>query len=175
MSTNPPEVVASGTTNTFTVGGAAVAVDAGLRGSPSGSRFDRCHGDDLVRHTAVGRHAQFHQPERHQRQLCRRRADLERRATVAQYVTALQSVTFSTTNVNKTTRAISIVAFDGALQSTAAEQVKVSIAPPVVTPSGATGYYTLGGAAIAVDSGVDGFVLRHGPDGGDGDDLARHA
>ena len=29
--------MASGTTNTFTVGGAAVGVDAGLAGSPSGS------------------------------------------------------------------------------------------------------------------------------------------
>ena len=50
-------------------------------------------------------------------------------ATVAQYQTALQSVTFSTTSTNTTARAISIVALDNSLTSTAAaETVDVSTA-----------------------------------------------
>ena len=52
-------------------------------------------------------------------------------ATPAQYQAALQSVTFSTTSTNTTTRAISIVVSDGPLVSgSAAEQVNVSTTPP---------------------------------------------
>ena len=76
--TTAPVVTPSGTTNTFTVGGSAVAVDSGVDGVVGRQRSDRRHGDDLVRHAAVGRHAQLHQSERHHRQLQARRADPER-------------------------------------------------------------------------------------------------
>ncbi len=50
-------------------------------------------------------------------------------ATVAQYQTALQSITFSTTSSNTTARQIAVVASDDTLDSTAAsETVDVSIA-----------------------------------------------
>jgi len=76
-------------------------------------------------------------------------------ATPAQYQTALESVTFSTTSSNTTTRSISIVAMDGALNSnTGAESVQVAIAAPVVTPSGTINTFTLGGGAVAVDAGL---------------------
>ena len=62
-------------------------------------------------------------------------------ATVAQYQTALRSVTFSTTSSNTTARSIGVVALDNSLTSTsAAEFVKVAIGAPVVSPSG-TGQY----------------------------------
>ena len=57
-------------------------------------------------------------------------------ATVSQYVTALQSVTFATTSAVTTTRSLSIVAYDGSLDSSpAGESVNVAIAAPVVTTS----------------------------------------
>ena len=43
-------------------------------------------------------------------------------ATPAQYQTALQSVTFSTTSTSTTTRSISIVAIDGASNSNSAAE-----------------------------------------------------
>ena len=54
-------------------------------------------------------------------------------ATVAQYQTALQSVSFSSTGTNTTTRSISIVTIDGAIDSNiAAETMNVS-APVTIT------------------------------------------
>ena len=76
-------------------------------------------------------------------------------ATPAQYQTALQSVTFSTTSTNTTTRSISIVALDGSLdQQCGGRERQGGIAAPVVTPSGTTNTFTVGGRPVAVDSGV---------------------
>ena len=81
-------------------------------------------------------------------------------ATPAQYQTALQSVTFATTSLNTTTRTINVVALDSSDTgdvpgNTGVDTVAVAIAAPVVTASGSTGQaFTLGGAAVAVDSGL---------------------
>jgi uncharacterized repeat protein (TIGR03803 family) len=79
-------------------------------------------------------------------------------ATPAQYQQALQLITFSTTSTVAGTRSLSIVVYDGSLASNpAAESVNVAAStagPPVVTPSGVTGIYTIGGAAVAIDSGL---------------------
>ena len=80
-------------------------------------------------------------------------------ATVGQYQTALQSVTFSTTSTVKGTRTVDVVADDSAASpttsNTAVDTVVVAIAAPVVTASGSTGQtFTLGGSAVAVDSGI---------------------
>ena len=74
-------------------------------------------------------------------------------ATPAQYQAALQSITFSTTSTNITTRSISIVADDGNVSSNSAAEQMV-IAAPTITPSGTTNTFLIGGAAVAVDSGV---------------------
>jgi trimeric autotransporter adhesin len=72
-------------------------------------------------------------------------------ATLAQYQAALQSVTFSSTSSNITTRSISIVARDSKASSDPApEQVVISLA--AINPSGATNTFTVGGSAVPVDS-----------------------
>jgi uncharacterized repeat protein (TIGR03803 family) len=74
-------------------------------------------------------------------------------ATPAQYEAALQSITFSSTSTSTTTRSIAIVAVDGDLVSnSAAEQVVIDA--PVVTQSGTTSTFLVGGVAVAVDVGL---------------------
>ena len=76
-------------------------------------------------------------------------------ATVAQYQTALDSVTFSTTSTSTTARQISVVASDNTLTSTAeSETVDITILPPTVTASGKTNTFVLGGSAVAIDLGA---------------------
>ena len=58
-----PVVTPSGTTNTFTVGGAAVAVDSGV--TVTSCDTDLTGATVTITQLSVGRHAQFHQPERH--------------------------------------------------------------------------------------------------------------
>ena len=150
-----PVVTPSGTTNSFTVGGAAVAVDSGV----TVTSYDT----DLTGATVTisagtlqsGDSLNFTNQNGITGSYSGGVLTLSGSATPAQYQTALQSVTFSTTSTNTTTRSLSIVALDNALTSNAAaESVKVAIAAPVVTPSGTTNTFTVGGAAVAVDSGV---------------------
>ena len=75
-------------------------------------------------------------------------------ATPAQYQTALQSVTFSTTSTSSVARSVSIVALDNALASNSVTKSVKIIAAPVVTASGTTNTFTVGGTAVAVDAGV---------------------
>ena len=80
-------------------------------------------------------------------------------STVANYQTALASVTYNNTsqNPNTTNRVVSFTANDGvAASNTATKTVSVTAVnnAPVVTLSGSTPSYTEGGAAVAVDSGV---------------------
>ena len=136
VSTDLPELVASGTTNTFIVGGPAVAVDAGLGGSPSGTDLTGATLTISSDTLQSGDTLNFINPGGISGSYAAGVLTLSGAASMGQYVTALQSVTFSTSNANTTTRAISIVALDGALQSAAAlEQLNVLTAPPVVTPS----------------------------------------
>jgi subtilase family serine protease len=150
-----PVVTASGTTGTFTVGGSAVAVDAGVTESSYDTDLSGASvtisagtlqsGDTLIFNNQNGISGSYASGT----------LTLSGSATPGQYQTALESVTFSTGSLNTTPRALSIVANDGALTSnTAAETVDVAIGPPVVTPSGSTGTFTVGGLAVAVDAGV---------------------
>ena len=155
VSTTVPSLTPSGTTNTYTVGGSAVAVDSGLMGSPSGSDLTGATMTISAGTLQSGDTLNFTNQNGISGNYSGGVLTLSGFATVAQYQTALQSVTFSTTSTNTTTRSISVVAVDGSLDSSpAAESVNVMIAPPVVTPSGTTNTFTVGGAAVAVDSGV---------------------
>jgi cyclophilin family peptidyl-prolyl cis-trans isomerase len=150
----PPVVTPSGTTNTFTVGGAAVAVDSGvivtaveadLTSATVTISSGTLQSDDALNFT-------------NQNGITGAYSDgvlaLSGSATPAQYQTALQSVTFSTTSNSPVTRSLAIVAlYNSAASNSAAESVKV-IAAPIVTPSGKINTFTLGGAAVAVDSGL---------------------
>ena len=72
-----PVVTPSGTTNAFDLGGSAVAVDSGVTVTSYDTDLTGADGHDRLR-LPVGRHAPFHQPEWHQRQLLRGRAHPER-------------------------------------------------------------------------------------------------
>ena len=151
----PPVVTASGTTNTFTLGGSAVAVDSGLTvsfgsGDLTGATLTISSGT-----LQTGDALNFTNQNGITGTYSDGKLTLSGSATPAQYQTALQSVKFSTTSDNTTTRAIAVVAVDDSLASTStAENVKVAIAAPVVTASGAVNTFTIDGAAVAVDSGV---------------------
>ena len=122
-------VTASGTTNTFTVGGTAVAVDSGVTVTSNDTDLSGATvtissgtlqtGDTLNFSTQNGITGSFSGGV----------LTLSGSATAAQYQTALQSVTFSTTSTNTTTRAIAVVALDSSLTSNSvAESVKVTAA-----------------------------------------------
>ena len=154
-----PVVTASGTTNTFTVGGAAVAVDSGITVTSYDSDLTGATVTISVGTLQSGDTLNFTNQNGISGSYSAGTLTLSGSATPAQYQTALQSVTFSTTSTNKTTRSLSVVALDtndtGSVASnTAAESVNVKIAAPVVTPSGVTNTFTVGGAAVAVDSGI---------------------
>jgi hypothetical protein len=149
-----PVVTPSGTTHSFTFGGSQVAVDSGVKVTSSDTDLTGASvtissgtvqsGDSLIFTNQNGITGSYASGT----------LTLSGSATPAQYQTALQSVACSTTTSNSTTRTIAIVAHDNSLTSnSAAESVKV-ITAPVVTPSGTTNTYTVGGSSVAVDSGV---------------------
>ena len=148
---NLPVVTPSGVHNTFTFGGSAVAVDSGVTladAAPTGATL-------TINNPQSGDMLNFTNQNGISGGYSGGVLTLTGSATTAQYQSALQSVTFSTTSNIKTTRSISIVAFDGALASNpAAESVLVAFPAPVVTASGSTASYTAGAAAVVVDSGV---------------------
>ena len=152
-----PVVTPSGTTNTFVIGGAAVAVDAGV--TVTSADIDLTGATVTINNFQSGDKLNFTNQNGISGSYAGGLLTLSGSATPAQYQTALQSVTFSTTSTNTATRSISIVALDAndtgdVPSNTAAETVKVAAAAPVVTPSGTTNTFTLGGSAVAVDAGV---------------------
>ena len=164
----------SGTTNTFTLGGSVFAVDSGVAVSPYDANLSGAT-------VTIGTGYQSADAPHFTNQngisgtYSGGVLTLSGIATPAQYQTALQSVTFSTTSTNTTTREISIVAFAGALTSnSAAEQVDVSTTLPTLTPSGTTNTATVRGPAVAVDSGLTGKSQQLRPDRCHRDDLGRH-
>ena len=153
-----PVVKPSGTTNTFTLGGTAVAVDSGVTVTSSDTdltgatvTINNYQSGDLLDYTPIDGIT-----------IASNTAgllSLTGSATPSQYTAALQSVTFSTTSTTNTARSLSIVALDAndtgdVPSNTGAETVDVEISAPVVKPSGTTNTFTLGGTAVAVDSGV---------------------
>ena len=118
-------------------------------------RPDRCHGDDLVRHAAVGRYAPFHHSERHQRQLLRRRADLERQRHARPISDGLAVGHVLHDQHSTVARSIAIVALDNtATQQCRRPRASRSIAAPMVTASGTANIFKIGGTAVAVDAGI---------------------
>ena len=82
-------------------------------------------------------------------------------ATPAQYQTAIQSITFSSTSSNPATREISLVAADdNNTQSSNTVYSLVNVtgsaptSPPTVTSGGTPALYTAGGNAVTVDGGI---------------------
>jgi hypothetical protein len=124
-----PVVAASGTTGTYTVGGTAVAVDAGVTVSSDDPDITGAKVTISSGTLQTGDTLNFTNQNGITGSFSGGVLTLSGSATPAQYQTALQSVTFSTTSTNSTTRSIAVVALDGLLTSTAAaESVQVTAA-----------------------------------------------
>ena len=106
-----PVVTASGTTNLFRPGGAAVAVDSGVMVSSSGS--DLSGATETIGNYQSGDTLNFTNQNGISGSYASGVLTLSGSATPAQYQAALQSVTFSTTSTSTVTRSLSIVVEDG--------------------------------------------------------------
>ena len=153
----PPVVTPSVATHTFTVGGSAVAIDSGM--TVSSYDADLTGATETIANYQSGDSLHFNNQSGISGSYSAGVLTLTGSATPAQYQTALRSVTFSTTSLNTATRTVDVVALDGSASpttsNTGVDTVAVAFAPPVVTTSGSTGQtVTVGGAAVAVDSGV---------------------
>jgi uncharacterized repeat protein (TIGR03803 family) len=141
-----------------TVGGPAVAVDSGV--AISSCDTDITGASETITNDQSGDTLNFTNQNGISGSYSAGVLTLSGSATPAQYQAALQSVTFSTTNLNTTTRTVDVVADDAndtgnVPSNTGVDTVNVVIAAPVVTPSGTTGTFTLGLSPVAVDSGID--------------------
>ncbi len=150
----PVVTPSANTGQTFTVGSSAVAVDSGV--AVSSQDIDITGASIQIANYQSGDTLNFTYQNGISGSYSAGLLTLTGSATPAQYTTALQSVTFSTSSINTSARSLSIVAIDGSLNSNpAAESVNVALPPPIVTPSEETGQtFTLGALAVAVDSGV---------------------
>ncbi len=127
FSLNALAVTPSGTTNTFSVGGAAVAVDSGLTVFSSDTDLERATATISSGTLQPGDSLNFTNQNGISGVYSGGVLTLTGSATVAQYQTALQSVTFSSTSTGTITRSVSIVAFDDSLTSNVtSEDVNVS-------------------------------------------------
>jgi hypothetical protein len=133
-----PVVTPSGTTQTFTIGGPAVAVDSGL--TVTSDDTDLTGATMTINNVKPGDTLHFVSQNGIIGNYTGGVLTLSGSATPAQYTAALQSVTFSTTSTSTVLRSISIVALDthdtGDVPSnSAAESVNVMSAATVVGPS----------------------------------------
>ncbi len=152
-----PVVSTSGSTGqTYTLGGSAVAVDSGI--SVTSSDTDITGASETIANYQSGDSLNYTPIDGIT--IASNSGgvlNLTGSATPAQYTAALQSVTFSTTSINQSTRTIDVVADDSAASpttsNTGVDTVKVAIAPPVVTAN-QTAKASTAGQTVAVDSAV---------------------
>ncbi len=157
VSSAPPVVSTSGSTGqTYTLGGSAVAVDSGI--SVTSSDTDITGASETIANYQSGDALNYTPIDGIT--IASNSGGvltLTGSATPAQYTAALQSVTFSTTSINQTTRTVDVVADDSAASpttsNTGVDTVKVAIAPPVVTAN-QTAKASTAGQTVAVDSAV---------------------
>ena len=123
----PPTLKASGTVNTFSIGGTPVPVDKGLTVQRRHRRFDRRHGDDHSSALQTGDTLNFTSQNGISGSYSGGVLTLTGSATVAQYQTALDSISFSSTSSSTTTRAISVAV--SRARSKATRWTKASTSP----------------------------------------------
>ncbi|MGO8798633.1 MAG: hypothetical protein ACLQJL_06065 [Roseiarcus sp.] len=150
----PPVLSNGGNTATYTIGGAAQAVDAGLAVSDPDS-LDLAGatvaisgglqtGDTLNFTTQNGIAGSYN--------AISGVLTLTGSATVAAYQAALESVTFSTSSASASARTISWQVTDGTLTSnTISSAVDIVYLPPTLGGAGDTVTYTSGGSNVAID------------------------
>jgi ribosomal protein S11 len=152
--TEPPVVTPAGTTNTFTVGGTAVAIDAGVAVSSSDTDLSGATVTLSAGTLEAGDTLHFANQNGISGNYASGTLTLSGSATPAQYQTALESITFSSTSASTTARSISIVAIDGSLDSNSApETVDIDLPAPVVTAN-QTSVSVTAGATVVADSAV---------------------
>ena len=164
-SASPPALGGAGVTATYTEGGAAATLDAGLTVSdPSGTTLSGATvsigagflaGDTLNFATQNGIGGAYN--------AANGVLTLTGSATLTQYQTALDSITFSSTSLNPTaygadlTRAISWQVSAGSAQS-AVVSSSVNVVgvdqPPVLSGAGNTTTYASGGSPVAIDNAL---------------------
>ncbi len=136
MTASNPVVTPSGEISTFTVGGLAVAVDGGVAVSGVAS-LTNASVTISAGTVQSGNTLNFASQNSITGSYSSGTLTLSGTASVSFYQTALQSVTFSTSSDNTTTRAISIVADENSQASSpASEQVQIAVNPPSVTSGG---------------------------------------
>ncbi len=157
-----PVVTASGSTGqTFTLGGSAVAVDSGV--TVTSSDTDITGASMTIANYQSGDALNF-TPQNGITAGSNSGGVLTLTgiATPAQYQAALQSVTFSTTSINQSTRTIDVVADDSSASPTASntgvDSVVVAITAPVVTANQASVASTAD-QTVTVDSVLTVIVL----------------
>ena len=150
----PPVLSNGGNTATYTIGGAAQAVDAGLAVSDPDSLdlagatvsiSGGLHTGDTLNFTTQNGIAGSYNA-------ISGVLTLTGSATVAAYQTALESVTFSTSSASASARTISWQVTDGTLTSnTISSAVDIVYLPPTLGGAGDTVTYTSGGSNVAID------------------------
>ena len=133
---NSPVVTTSGSTGqTYTLGDAAVAVDAGIEVSSSDT--DITGASEVITNYQSGDTLHFTNQGGISGVYSAGTLTLSGAATPAEYQTALQSVTFSTSSINQTTRTIDVTADDSSASvetgNTGVDTVHVQILAPVLT------------------------------------------
>ncbi|HEX4143090.1 MAG TPA: hypothetical protein VHY91_06040, partial [Pirellulales bacterium] len=155
---NPPSVTASGSTGqTFTLGGSSVAVDSGITVT-AGSDSSITGATETITNAQTGDTLHFTTQNGITGSYTGGVLTLTGSSSPANYQTALQSVTFSTTSTTKGTRTIDVVASDSnantTTSNTAIDSVVVAINAPVLTQGHSGINYTAGQSAKVLDSGI---------------------
>ncbi len=151
-----PVLSGAGNTTTYTAGGAAVAIDNSLAVSDP-DNLDLASstvtisgnfqsGDQLNFTNQNGISGSYNSATGV--------LTLTGAASVGQYQTALDSVTFSTSSLNAASRTVSWQVYDGTLNSAAATSTVNIVAPPTLGGGGVAATYTEGGSSATLNSGL---------------------
>ncbi len=156
----PPSVTSGGSPASYTVGGSAVAVDSGVK-VVTGTDADITSAAMVLTNPQSGDTLNFSSQNGITGSYSSGTLTLSGTATVSAYQTALQSVSFSssnTTNPSTTPRLVTVQANDTAASPTTSDTitdtVDVTIPAPTVTAGGTAAQYTAGANAVTVDGGI---------------------
>ena len=155
IASTPPVLAGAGNTVNYTLGGTAQAVDAGLTVADTSSATLSGATVSISGGLQSGDALNFTTQNGITGSYANGVLTLSGSASLANYQTALDSVTFSTTSTNSAARTVSWKASDGLNSSnTVTSTVDIASTPPVLAGAGNTVSYTLGGTAQAVDAAL---------------------
>jgi hypothetical protein len=149
-----PVLSGAGNTSTYTSGGVAVVIDNALAASDPDNLKLASATVTITGNYQTGDVLGFTNQNGITGSLNAGVLTLSGLATVAQYQSALDSVTFSTSSANAASRVVSWQVSDGTQSSVAVTSTVSLAAPPTLGGAGVTASYTQGGAAATLDSGL---------------------